>query len=135
MAAPKLLTPVFALVLALSGCSGPDSTVPLDAESASVSAGETLRIDFGKVNPSVGDSWYLVEEPDAAVLTEVGRETRDDPDCDGDGCGIELAWDFEAVGPGETTLVFQYCFRTDLEECVADPEREEPVELTVTVTD
>lgn len=130
----RLLIPVLALALLLAGCSGPDSTVPLDAETASVSVGETLRIDFGKVNPSVGDSWYLVEEPDAAVLTEIGRETRDDPDCDGDGCGNELAWDFEAVGPGETALVFQYCFRTGLDECLADPEREDQVELTVTVT-
>ena len=126
---------VVSLALALVGCSGADSTVSYDAGTASVSDGETLRIDFGSINPSVGDSWYLVGEPDSAVLTEIGSET--DFECDEPGCGGELTWDFEAVGQGETTLVFQYCFRSGPEDCVGDNQDSappEPVELTVEVT-
>lgn len=126
-----------ASLLAVSGCSMPDVTVAHDAGSATVAVGETLRVDFGEVNPSVGDNWFLVGEPDAAVLTEVGSETEEVSDCDGTGCPAELTWDFEAVGEGETTLVFQYCFRTGPEDCMGDSNdgpAPAPVELTVQVT-
>ncbi len=128
---------VIALALAVSGCSGADSTVSHDAGSATVAVGETLRLDFGEINPSVGDNWFLVGEPDSAVLTEIGDERDEVSDCDGTGCGVELTWDFEAVGEGETTLVFQYCFRTGPEDCVGDSSdgpAPAPVELTVEVT-
>jgi predicted secreted protein len=127
---------VIALALAVTGCSGADLTVSHTSGSATVAVGETLRVDFGEVNPSVGDNWFLVGEPDAAVLTETGSET-DDTDCDGTGCPVELTWDFAAVGQGETTLVFQYCFRTGPDDCVGDSSdgpAPAPVELTVAVT-
>jgi predicted secreted protein len=128
---------VIALLLVVSGCSGADTTVSHDAGTATVAVGETLRVDFGEVNPSVGDNWFLVGEPDSAVLTEIGTATDPVSGCDETGCGVELAWDFEAAGEGETTLVFQYCFRTGPDDCVGDSSdgpAPAPVELTVEVT-
>jgi hypothetical protein len=128
---------VIALALAVTGCSGADSTVSHTSGTATVAVGETLRVDFGHIKPSVGENWFLVGGPDPAVMTEIGDETHGAEGCDGDGCGVELTWDFEAVGQGETTLVFQYCFRTGPDDCVGDPRdgpAPAPVELTVEVT-
>jgi predicted secreted protein len=128
---------VIALALAVTGCSGADSTVQHDAGTATVAVGETLRIDFGEVNPSVGDNWFLVGEADPAVMTEIGSEHDTVSSCDGVGCPSELTWDFEAAGQGTTTLVFQYCFRTGPDDCVGDSSdgpAPAPVELTVEVT-
>lgn len=126
-----------ALALAVTGCSGADSTVSHDAGTATVAVGETLRVDFGEVNSSVGENWFLVGEPDSVVLTEIGSDA-DASDCGGDvGCPVDLTWDFEGVGRGETTLVFQYCFRTGPDDCVGDTDdgpAPAPVELTVEVT-
>ncbi|GAB3225119.1 hypothetical protein GCM10027447_14240 [Glycomyces halotolerans] len=131
-----------ALALALSACSGePDeeNTVSFDAGTATVSAGERLWVDFGWVNFSVGDNWSLVGEPDAGVLAEFDRYSQTHPDCEDGmaGCESRLYWVFDAVAEGETTLVFQYCFRTGPEDCVGDAgdsDPPEPVELTVEVT-
>ncbi|WP_460499445.1 hypothetical protein [Glycomyces tarimensis] len=132
-----------ALVSALSGCSdeGPDEehTVALDAVTATVAAGDRLWVDLGWVDFSVGDVWHLVGEPDAAVLTEYDRYSETDPDCGecDSGCRSRLYWVFDAAAAGETTLVFQYCFRTAPENCVGDAgdsEPPDPVELTVEVT-
>ncbi|THV23557.1 protease inhibitor I42 family protein [Glycomyces paridis] len=132
----RALAPIPALLLlVLAGCSGADETVALDAETATVAVGETLRVDLGTVNASVGDNWYLVSGADTGVIAEGDKRTDGDDDCDG--CSGELSWDFEALEAGETTLVFQYCFRTSLAECTGDASDgppPEPVELAVTVT-
>lgn len=127
-----------AVLLTLTGCSA-TTEVAHDAGTATASTGETLRVDFGWINTSVGDNWYLVEEPDPEVLREIGKEISDDhPDCDrGDvGCDVGLVWEFEVVGAGTADLVFQYCFRTGLDDCQnggGEP-APEPVTLTVEVT-
>jgi hypothetical protein len=128
------------LGLMLSACSGPDegNTVSRDAGTATVSIGEELWVDLGLVSTSVGDNWFLVEDPDASVLTETEQVNERPLACElgmTDGCDDRLLWGFSAVAAGETELVFQYCFRTGLEDCVGGPNTEapDPVELTVIV--
>ncbi|MGH8791421.1 MAG: protease inhibitor I42 family protein [Stackebrandtia sp.] len=151
------MAPAVILTLALGGCLDPESgelteeseepaaSVPADAGIASVSVGETLRVEFGWINSSIGDSWHLVGAPDPSVLTEVGAEYTDHPDCEegASGCDSGLAWDFETVAAGTTTVEFQYCYRSAPDDCVGAglDENGEPAEppppevLTVEVTD
>ncbi|GAA2319261.1 hypothetical protein GCM10009853_091690 [Glycomyces scopariae] len=134
----RIAVPLLVLLLALAGCTGPDTTVTLDAETVTVTVGETLRVDLGEVNDSVGDNWFLVDGADTGVLADAGSETEGDTSCEGDGCGGILYWDFEATAAGATTLQFQYCFRTGLDDCVGDADGNppaDPVALAVTVTD
>jgi predicted secreted protein len=131
----RILLVVTVFVL-LAGCGGGRTVeVGVTAGSVQLAAGEVLRVDLGQVNPSIGDSWYLVGTPDAAVLTE-GEEDYDS-DCDKDavGCGGRLAWVFTAHGPGKTTLLFQYCYRSSLDDCQPETSRgpHEPVQLAVSV--
>jgi predicted secreted protein len=130
----RLLVVVLGLVLVAGGCTGPRVVeVPASAGSASLAVGETLRVDLGAVNQSIGDSWYLTGRPDPAVLVESGRDF--DADCEEPGCGGRLTWSFNPTGPGTTVVVFQYCYRSGLDNCEPLPDRgpETPVSLTVTV--
>ena len=130
-----LMVSVFVL---LAGCGGP-RTVEVDVTAGAVqlAVGEVLRVDLGKVNSSIGDSWYLVGTPDSAVLSE-GKEDYDS-ECDAHavGCGGRLAWVFSARGPGMTTLVFRYCYQSSLKDCKPQPNRgpPEPVQLAVSVNE
>jgi predicted secreted protein len=117
------------LVLLLAGCGGVEGgadggvTVPVTGGSASVPAGETLRVELGNADPVAGDSWHLVVPPDAAVLIDTGQV----PDA--------AEWRFTAAAPGTTALVFRYCHRSEPPACQPMPERgpADPVTLTVTV--
>jgi hypothetical protein len=137
-----------ALLLCLAvaaGCGDGAPTVPIGGGppqvdvaagdgSASLRTGETLRVDLGPVNSSIGDGWFLVEAPDPAVLTDRGRDAEQE--CDEPGCGARLRWAFAAAGPGTTPLVFRYCFRSQPPACEPAPDGRgsaEPVTLTVTV--
>jgi predicted secreted protein len=125
---------VVAVAVVATGCGGDNGMgVPVGAGSASIGKGDTLRVDLGKANPSIGDSWHLVTPPDPAVLSDQGDEF--DADCDDPGCDGRIRWTFLATGPGTTSLVFRYCYRSDVANCVAEPTRgpDEPVTLTVTV--
>ncbi|GAB4007429.1 hypothetical protein GCM10029992_61150 [Glycomyces albus] len=128
-------------LLVLSGCSGPDedSTVPLDSSTATIAVEEELWVDMGEVSTSVGDNWFLVGEPDPEVLAETEQVHERSLACNLGltECGDRLYWGFEAVAPGETTLVFQYCLQTGLDDCEGGTgiEAPEPVELTVAVTE
>jgi len=119
----------------LAGCSsGPEKvTAELSAGQATLSDGEILRVNFGPYNAGIGDSWYLTTEPDRAVLTDRGQDV--DRECDMPGCDGTLHWEFAAVGPGQTTLVFQYCYRSRPDDCDPGPDRgpAQPVTLSVTV--
>jgi hypothetical protein len=118
-----------------SGCGGPRVvTVNVSAGSARLAAGEILRVDFGELNESVGDSWYVVGAPDPAVLTE--RQRDYDLECDNPGCGGHLWWTFTATGAGSTTVVFRYCYRSRPgDDCAPAPggQSNQPVTLNVTV--
>lgn len=129
--------------LAVSGCDADETVVPIGragptvdgtaSGAATVPAGGSLRVDFGDVNNSIGDDWFLVGPPDPAVLADAGEEY--DSECEGAGCGAHLWWRFDAVAAGSTELVFQYCYRSRPPDCEPMPDRglAEPVTLTVAV--
>jgi hypothetical protein len=131
-----LLTAAAGLALLAVGCGGPRVVdVTVSAGSARLAAGEVLRVDFGAMNESVGDSWYIVGAPDPAVLAEKERDY--DLDCDNPGCGGHLWWTFTATGVGSTTVVFRYCYRSRPgDDCAPAPggQSNQPVTLSVTVT-
>jgi hypothetical protein len=131
------------LVMVASGCGtsgGPSSTAGGGTVDVKVSdgtvrlvVGELLRVDLGRVNKSIGDSWYLVTRPDPVVLTE--KDQQYDPAvCTG--CEQSLKWTFSAAGAGTTTVDFRYCFRSSPENCKSEPGRgpQDPVSLSVTVS-
>jgi hypothetical protein len=124
-----------ALVLLAGGCFGPHVvTVAAGDGTAHVANGDILRVDLGSYNASIGDSWYLVGQPDPGVLVEKDQEF--DADCGNPGCGGRLAWTFTATGPGDTTLAFRYCYRSGPDNCAAMPNRgpADPVRLIVEVS-
>ena len=116
------------------------STPTADAEvvvgptdtSAELVVGQTLLVDFGEINSSVGDEWVITQEPDGEVLSEGDpvSEYLGEPGTDG---GYNtLVYEFEAVGEGETTVELEYRFRGGAADFGHGPE---PVSITVTVTD
>ena len=125
---------VAAILVTAAGCTGPTVVdAAVDGGSATLTVGEVLRVDFGDVNESVGDSWYLITPPDPSILGDNGRDY--DSECDRPGCGARLWWDFPAVAPGVTTVVFRYCYRSRPDDCQPEPSRgpTEPVPLDVVV--
>jgi hypothetical protein len=137
-----------AIVLLAAGtlavsCSGPVvRTVAVTDKTASLHVGEVLRVDIGEVNPSVGDSWFVVsgadgaDGADGAVLGEGERVYVSDCAAGEAGCGGHLALKFPAAHAGETDLVLRYCFRTKLSDCKGRPgdDPSQPVTIHVTVS-
>jgi len=122
-------------VLLISACSSHDTvTVAVGAGSATVSTGDTLAVDLGEVNSSIGDAWFLVTPPDSGILTDQGSQF--DTHCDQPGCGSRMSWHFTAAKAGTTKVTFRYCYRTRLDACDPGPGRgpSEPVSIAVTVT-
>jgi predicted secreted protein len=119
---------------ALTACGGAEGgvSVPVDAGAASLPAGETLRVELGNANPSVGDSWHLIGPPDPAVLVDTGQVPGDD--CDSPGCQTTADWTFTAAAPGTTAVVFRYCYRSAPPACEPMPDRAPDIPLTLTVT-
>lgn len=123
-----------ALVAVLAGCGGASRVVHYTDTEATLAVGETLIVDFGEVNASIGDSWDLTSRPDADVLSKGVGEYEDLGREDEVGGGAQYVYRFEAVGPGTTTLRFTYSYRGT----EGDPEgrTENPTpEITVTVTE
>ncbi|NUR73914.1 MAG: protease inhibitor I42 family protein [Hamadaea sp.] len=125
--------PATVLALALSGCSSTEHA-GVGVGSITIEKGQTLSIDLGKVNGSIGDSWYVVESGDRAILGEPDREY--DSDCHGGevGCGGTLSYEFKAVGVGKTKLVFQYCYRSGPSNCDTSSGRGPTTPQTIKVT-
>lgn len=115
----------------LTACTGPaEKTVDYTASAVTVSAGEILVVDFGEVNPSVGDDWVIITEPDPAVLGEGDSEfTTDAPD-GMTGAPGELVYRFPTTGAGTTVIAFEYRFRGEVPEDIED---QKTAEITVTV--
>jgi predicted secreted protein len=108
------------------------------SRNVSVPAGERLRVDLGEINTSVGDAWFLTQPPGAAVLRDVGRDYTTADSCEEgwSGCDQTLVWEFAAVSAGQTSMRFQYCYRSRPPGCEPAPTRpaNDPLTLTVTVT-
>lgn len=122
------------LILAGSGltaCSGPgEVTVDYTQDAVTVTSGQILVVDFGEINPSVGDDWVITSEPDSAVLGHGGADFTSDAPEGMTGAPGELVYRFTAVAPGTTVIAFEYRFRGDLPEYVDD---RKTAEITVTV--
>jgi Chagasin family peptidase inhibitor I42 len=128
------LAGVLALVLVAAGCGPTQVRVPMTAGTATLRTGETLRVDFGTINTGIGDAWFIMTQPDGAILTE--SDQIFDSACGQPGCDSRMAWTFKATGAGTTTVVFRYCYRSRLDNCDPGPGRgpKDPVPLAVTVT-
>lgn len=128
---------LIAVGLLAAGCSGPAvRTVAVTDKTASLRVGEVLRVDMGDVNPSVGDSWFVVSGADGSVLGEGERDYVSHCDAGKAGCDGRLTWQFPAAHAGETDLVLRYCYRTQLPDCEGRPgsDPSQPVTIHVTVT-
>ncbi|MBV6397356.1 MAG: hypothetical protein HFACDABA_02970 [Anaerolineales bacterium] len=107
----KISTLLIAVALALAACKGPASEAPAfpisDAgKTIEVAAGNEFKIVI-ESNPSTGYHWDLIGELDENILQFVSTEYRaDEPVLPGSG-GRE-AWTFQAVAPGEATIVLGY---------------------------
>jgi hypothetical protein len=150
---PKIANAALAagLLVTVAGCGADEAVVTVDdrgtvsvAEGARVSGtesgavavalGEKVVVDLGYLNSSIGDGWFLVGQPDPAVLADEGEHYESE--CDEPGCGGDLAWRFGTAGAGRTTITFRYCYRSRPPDCDPMPDRGpvEPVTLTVTVS-
>jgi len=119
-----------AVWLAVAGCSlsAGSVTVPASSGTARVGVGQTLVVDIGRVNASVGDGWELARPPDPTILADLGsRYAGDSPAAPGS--GGTMTWEFRGVAPGTTTVVLQYRYRGE----VPDDASGIPVTIQVTV--
>jgi predicted secreted protein len=132
----RLLPAVAILVLLAGGLTGCSATrrVGVETGDVTVQKGETLAVELGGVNASIGDSWYLVSSGDRAVLGEPERKYDSDCPKDAAGCGGTLSYEFKAVGVGQTELVFRYCYRSGLDKCDPGPGRGPATPRTIRVT-
>lgn len=126
-----VLAAVAAVGMLLTACIGPgEKTVDYTDGAVTVSAGQTLVVDFGGINPSVGDDWVITTEPDPAVLGEGDSEFTSDAPEGMTGAPGELSYRFPAVGAGTTVIAFEYRFRGEVPE---DAHDRKTSEITVTV--
>lgn len=109
-----LAVPACAGVLALTGCADSGGaervSVPYTEDAVTIGVGDTLVVDFGQINSSIGDSWELTQLPDEAVLSE-GEVEIDVLDEDVVGGYTELAYTFVGESAGTTTIGFTYSYR------------------------
>ncbi len=100
-------------VLALAtGCDdgGPRTyTVAATAGAALLEPGDHLRIDLGESDPAVAGAWFLLQDPDPAVLTDNGSDFESECPGNGQACRGRYYWDFTASGSGFEELAFQQC--------------------------
>ncbi|MDQ0645274.1 hypothetical protein [Microbacterium murale] len=115
--------------LGLTGCAA-STTVDHTAEQVTISSGETLIVDFGTINTSVGDEWVIITDPDPAVLGP-GEGEFDYLDDEGSvGGPSSFSYSFSAVGNGTTVIEFEYRFRGTVPD---DPDDQGSAKIEVTV--
>ncbi|MBV6507348.1 MAG: hypothetical protein JJLCMIEE_00392 [Acidimicrobiales bacterium] len=127
MRALRTLLPPLVIPLVLVGCGDSESPAPADNgdepksyglsdDEIVVGNGDEFLIEI-RENPSVGDAWQLIEDPDRAVVEFVDEEfVSDDPEATG--AGGETTFTFRATGSGSTTLEMGNCYR-----CADDQEK------------
>ncbi|KDA05885.1 hypothetical protein DC31_15460 [Microbacterium sp. CH12i] len=120
---------VTALSIGLSACAS-DTTIDYTSDAVTVSSGETLVIDFGMINSSVGDGWVITTEPDSAILGAGTAGTKYLGEEGSTGGGNSLTYRFPAVGAGTTVIEFEYEFRGEVPDDVAEQETAR-IEVTV----
>lgn len=117
--------------LQLVGCSaGLETSIAYTTSSVTLAPDEALIVDFGEVNPTVGDEWVVTREPDPAVLGPGDERSRYLGEDGETGAPSELSYRFAAVGEGTTVIQFEYRFRGAVPEDLDD---QKTAEITVTV--
>jgi predicted secreted protein len=125
-----------ALLLLVPACNGGTTkTVGYAKGGASILVNDTLRIDLGDYNSSIGDTWYLVKSADSKVLKDHGQKLDSDCKAGQAGCGGRLYWVFVGFAKGSTSVRFQYCYRSTRTNCQNGPGRgpKDPVNFTISV--
>ena len=101
----------------------------------SVSRGDTFAIRLD-ANPSVGDSWQVVQAPDPRVVEPKGEPTMkyDSPNPE-PGAGGQIEFKYKAVGDGTTVIRYYDCYRCTPSGTVApaDTRYARTLEFRVTV--
>lgn len=118
------------LGLGLTGCSAAEKTVDHTTSSVTLAPGEALVVDFGEINPTVGDAWVITREPDPAVLGPGEERSRYLGEDGETGAPSEVSYRFAPVGDGTTVVQFEYQFRGVVPE---DADDQQTAEITVTV--
>ena len=72
--------------------------------SFNIEVGQTFNLTLD-TSPSTGYSWNLVQQPDARVLKLVSSDTTTGGT---PGATVQQVWQFQGVGPGNTTFVLEY---------------------------
>lgn len=116
-------------IAVLSGCAA-STTVGYGAAAATIAPGESLIIDFGSVNPSVGDEWNITVEPDAAVADSGKWEFHNQGEAAATGTPSDLQYIVRGVDAGTTMIRFEYRFRGEIPENPAD---QQSVDFQITV--
>lgn len=115
----------------LAGCSAAsEKSVDHTSSSVTLAPGEALIVDFGEINPSVGDAWVITREPDPAVLGPGDQRSRYLGEDGETGAPSEVTYRFPPVGDGTTVIQFEYQFRGSAPD---DPSDRQTAEITVTV--
>lgn len=117
------------LSLGMSGCAA-DVSVDYTATTATVSVSDTLVVDFGVINSSVGDNWVITAAPDSAVLGGGVADSTYLGDEGSTGGSNALVYRFPAVAAGTTVIEFEYQFRGSVPEDAAEQETAR-IEVTV----
>lgn len=139
------------LPLALSGCKqeadppvGPSPTpsptesirsLPaLTGSTITLSRGETIALDIGKYNQSIGDEWGVIDSTSASVVsTSMTHETeqKNAPP----GSYSEYVLRVTAEQPGSTQMTLQYCYRDRMSATCdqGDKGPVDPIKITVRV--
>ena len=102
----------------------------------SVSRGDTFAIRLD-ANPSVGDSWQVVQAPDPRVAEPKGEPTMkyDSSEPETSGGGGQVEFKYKAVGDGTTVIRYYDCYRCTTSGTVApaDTRYARTLEFRVTV--
>ena len=89
-----------------TACGGDDGEVVVDIEDSGttveIASDQTLVIRLFE-SPSTGYTWQSVADPDRTVLVAAGEEFEEEEPVE-PGSGGTRVWQWEAVGPGETSL-------------------------------
>lgn len=107
-----------------------EKTIEHTVESVTLAPGEALVVDFGEINPSVGDALVITREPDATVLEAGIEETHHLGEEGMTGAPSELSYRFAPAGQGATVIEFEYQFRGSVPEDL-DDQRTARIEVTV----
>ncbi|KKI22689.1 MULTISPECIES: protease inhibitor I42 family protein [unclassified Leucobacter] len=121
------------LLVGLSAACAPverEVAIGYRTDSVTVPVGETLAVEFGTINTSVGDQWEITERPDPKVLALDERKPTHSSTKEPVGAPHEFAYRFVAREKGTTTVGFEYRFRGEIPE---DPARRDSSKITITV--